>query len=311
MRRQDRRAAAFARAVEALNGGDATAAMHVCRTLLQEAPEDPGALQLMAAAALTAGDHADAERWAAASLSVRPDHPATLVLAGQAARAAGDLDLALARFQRAAELDRDRPDAAFHACITRMEQGNIDIRPLVDDLLARFPDFARGWSDIGTFLERAGRVEAALVAYARAARSKPSAALHLRRGTLLKSLGRHGEAAAAFGEAVSMDPSSAPAWFKLGLALQDFRDPAGAIAAYRRALALQPDMAEAQANLGIVLQETGDLAAAKQAYGRAIRLRPDSFGRIAQALTMAPKGELWLDLAALRAHLSEEGRLSR
>ena len=35
------------------------------------------------------------------------------------------------------------------------------------------------------------------------------------------------------------------------------------------------------------------------------------FGRIAQALTTAPKGELWMDLGALRAHLSELGRLSR
>jgi len=59
------------------------------------------------------------------------------------------------------------------------------------------------------------------------------------------------------------------------------------------------------------LQELGNLAAAKQAYGRAMKLMPAAFGRIAQALTTAPKGELWMDLGALRAHLSELGRLSR
>ena len=83
------------------------------------------------------------------------------------------------------------------------------------------------------------------------------------------------------------------------------------MAAYRRALALRPDLAEAEANLGVALQEQGELTGAKQAYGRAINLMPSAFGRVAQALTTAPKGELWLDLAALRAHLSELGRLSR
>jgi tetratricopeptide (TPR) repeat protein len=76
-------------------------------------------------------------------------------------------------------------------------------------------------------------------------------------------------------------------------------------------LSLRPDLAEAETNLGVVLQEQGQLTAAKQAYGRAIELRPSTFGRIAQALTTAPKGELWMDLGALRAHLSELGRLSR
>ena len=108
-----------------------------------------------------------------------------------------------------------------------------------------------------------------------------------------------------------LDPASAEAWFKLGLAFQDSRHPDRAAEAYRRALALRPNLAEAEVNLGVVLQEQGDLTAAKQAYGRAIALMPSAFGRIAQALTTSPKGELWMDLAALRAHLSELGRLSR
>jgi len=93
--------------------------------------------------------------------------------------------------------------------------------------------------------------------------------------------------------------------------MQDGKRPDLAIEAYRRALALRPDLAEAEANLGVALQERGDLNAAKQAYGRAINLMPSAFGRVAQALCTAPKGELWLDLSGLRAHLSELGRLSR
>jgi hypothetical protein len=45
--------------------------------------------------------------------------------------------------------------------------------------------------------------------------------------------------------------------------------------------------------------------------GRAIALMPSAFGRVAQALTTSPKGELWLDLTALRAHLSESSELQK
>ena len=77
-----------------------------------------------------------------------------------------------------------------------------------------------------------------------------------------------------------------------------------AAAAYEAVLRLDPDRAEAALNLGTVRQEAGDLPGAKAAYARAVRSRPDSFGRIAQALPAAPKGELWLDLRALRQDLA-------
>ncbi len=57
-------------------------------------------------------------------------------------------------------------------------------------------------------------------------------------------------------------------------------------------------------NLGTVLQEMGDLAAAKRAYGAAVRHRANTFGRVSQALTASPKGELWLDLGRLRRDLT-------
>ena len=77
-----------------------------------------------------------------------------------------------------------------------------------------------------------------------------------------------------------------------------------AITAYRRTLHLSPELAEAHVNLGICLQQTGDIAAAKASFGSAMRLRSDTFGRIAQALSAAPRGELWLDSERLRQSLA-------
>lgn len=99
---------------------------------------------------------------------------------------------------------------------------------------------------------------------------------------------------------MDIQPGDGRAWFALGLVCEDLRDTLGAIRAYRRSIETRPDFPEAHVNLGLNLQNSGDLDAAMDSYRRAMRLRADTFGRIAQALTSAKKGRLWLDLARLR-----------
>jgi tetratricopeptide (TPR) repeat protein len=305
------RAVALSQALQALANGEDAKAAEIAAGLLRRWPQDAGVHQLMAAVALRQSKPLDAERWASSSLALRPDHFATLMLAAAAARAKGDAVSALERYARAAELEPARPEAAFGAAVAAIAADPGAAPGAVEALRRRFPDPAPAWGEIGAACERAGQGAPAAEAYALAWKAQPSAKLALRLGAALQSLGRRGEAVAAYQNALQLDPASAEAWFKLGLALQDSRLPDRAEAAYRRALALRPDLAEAQANLGVVLQEQGELEAAKQAYGRAIALMPSAFGRVAQALTTSPRGELWLDLAALRAHLSELGRLPR
>ena len=305
------RARAFAKALRALADGASDAAADIADGLLRRWPEDASVHQLMAAVALRRSRPVEAERWAASSLAARPDHYATQVLAASAARALGHWPAALERFQRAASLEPARPEAAFGAALAAIHGNPGDAEVAFEDLSRRFPDHSSGWAELGGWLEHAGRWRLAARAFTNAARTQPSASLHIRIGSALQSLGRRDQAATHYLTAITLDPKSAEAWFKLGLAFQDGRLPARAEEAYRRALSLRPDLAEAEANLGVVLQEQGQLLSAKQAYGRAIELRPSAFGRVAQALTTAPKGELWMDLGALRAHLSELGRLSR
>jgi tetratricopeptide (TPR) repeat protein len=305
------RALAIAQVLKALSEGANASAAEIAEGLLRRWPEDASVHQLMAAVALHSAKPAEAERWARSSLAARPDHFATLMLAAHAARALGDWRGALAKFQRAAEVEPARPEAAFGAALASITLDVSQARIVVDALLRRFPNPSSAWGEIGGALERGGQWELAAQALALAIEAQPTAKLFIRLGSALQSLGRRGEAVAAYQKALQIDPASAEAWFKLGLAFQDSRHPDGAAQAYRRALTLRPDLAEAEANLGVVLQEQGDLAAAKEAYGRAIVLMPSAFGRVAQALTTSPKGELWMDLAALRAHLSELGRLSR
>lgn len=128
---------------------------------------------------------------------------------------------------------------------------------------------------------------------------------------LVHKLGRAryqaGELEAADGclrEAVEQAPDFAAAWFHLGLVVQDLGRPDEAAKAYRAALAARPDMFEAALNLGISLQDSGAIEPAMDAYARAVRLRPACFNRVAQALTSASTGCLWLEPTALRRVLA-------
>ena len=191
---------------------------------------------------------------------------------------------------------------------------------------------------MGLTLHKAGKFEAALVAFTRAAGAVHNPRHEVARAATLQALGRLHEAvdvlrkagsrlpgnadialrlslclhklselAAARAElerVLGPDTANASLWFAYGLICQDSHDLLAAITAYRRALQLSPGLAEAHVNLGICLQQTGDIAAAKAAFGQAMRLRSDTFGRIAQALPAAPRGELWLDPERLRKSLA-------
>jgi tetratricopeptide (TPR) repeat protein len=338
MRIQDAVVSELGTALAALRGGDLNTAGAIAERLVQNHPDDPAVHQLLAEVALRRGQTTRAVRAAAESLARRPDHVPALLLAGRAARAAENLPEAAGFLRRAVALAPDRADAAFLACGTLLELGDPEAGGLLTRLLESFPDDADGWSLVGDVLQRAGKMEAALAAFTRAARANPSVALELRRGAALESLGRFGEALDAYRAAMQMAPQSGEAWLKLGLCLrrlgeaesartaleqavnlgpasseawfvlgvirQDQREPAAAADAYRRALDIEPKLAEAAVNLGICCQEIGNLPEAKANYRRALEMRPDSFGRIAQALSAAPVGEVWLDIAALRRSLA-------
>ncbi len=329
--------AKLAAAVAALQAGELVAADQLFSELQAIAPDDAAVHQLGAAIALDRADGLSAARWAGTSLALRPDHVPTMLLAARAARLCGKRDEALPLLRQALARSPDRAEAAFLLCVTLLELGDSKANDMLQHLLERFPDDAVGWQLIGSTLESADKPEAALIAYARAALIAPSVTMHLRCGGILEVLERPVEAlvayrkasalapenalaqlrlalclkqtrdtdaaAAAFQKALELDASLARAWFELGLIEQDRGDLVAAIAMYQRALELKPQLTEAAVNLGICRQSRGDLAGAKRAYGAALQARQDSFGRIAQALSCAPVGEVWLDHDALRRSL--------
>jgi tetratricopeptide (TPR) repeat protein len=209
------------------------------------------------------------------------------------------LDLhALATARRALAQAPGAPEPLFALCALLLRHGD----PAANDLLPRldaFRSYGAGWRQLGEALAAGGQWAGASVAYARAQAAEPRHPMgHFGQGRSLRGLGRPAEAAAAFEQAVQLEPGFAQAWFALGLVRDDLMHPA-AIEAYRRALAADPGLHEAALNLGIACQEAGDLEAALDAYGQALRTRPEALGRIAHALSSSRVGCLFLDLAGL------------
>jgi tetratricopeptide (TPR) repeat protein len=261
------------RATAAFNAGQPDEAQQLCEKGLGQAPGDPMLSHLLAAVLFSKGDVAAARGPIEESLAKRPDNAAALLLAARIFRAASDFEAASKHLDRA-----------------------IAIAPQRD----MFVEKAR-------MLDQAGLTPQAREAWRAILKTIPQhqeAAARL--GRLAWEDGDHAEAVSLLERATAGD-APASVWFNLGLARQDLRDHAGSAAAYRKAIETNPEHAEAALNLGVVLQDSGDIDAAMRAYARAWRMRPASFGLIAQALTSAPHGGLWLDEESLRRALGSLG----
>jgi tetratricopeptide (TPR) repeat protein len=253
-----------------------------------------------------AGRPAEAQTAIERSLTLRPRHVPSLLVAARTC-------LALKRPGEAVPLLREvvaqapaLADAAFLLCGALIELRDPSLGATIEQTARLHRTAAADWQRLGLALQRAGLADLALQAFTLAAEADPSMAdAHFGRGLVLRDAGVMQEALAALQRATTLHPGASGAWFALGLTCQDLSDEAGAVAAFRAALQARPNFAEAAVNLGIALQRTGDMEAALAAYREAVRIRPETFARIAQAVTAASTGTLWLDIVAFRRVLTE------
>ena len=101
------------------------------------------------------------------------------------------------------------------------------------------------------------------------------AADHSNLGALLRALGKHAEAAAAYRRAIALDPAFAAAPYNLGNLLADAGQFEAAAEAYSAALTARPNYAQACNALGTMQQRRGKLAEAAETFAAAARLAPD------------------------------------
>jgi hypothetical protein len=102
-------------------------------------------------------------------------------------------------------------------------------------------------------------------------------ALHdaLAQATAQQGAGAWDEAAASYGQALSLDPENADIANNLGVALWSLDRLDEAATAFGRAIHLRADFAEAQNNLGTALRDSGRPQEAEACFRTAVALRPD------------------------------------
>jgi len=114
----------------------------------------------------------------------------------------------------------------------------------------------------------------------------------LNRGVDLEAQGKLEEAAAAYREAMRIEPELSEAHYNVGSVLQAQGKLEEAAAEYRTAIRIKPDLMEAHYNLGLLLFGQGKSEEAIPMFREASRLQPndpDAHDNLAFALVLSPK----------------------
>ena len=145
------------------------------------------------------------------------------------------------------------------------------------DVVSKNPRNWRGYLNLGSALERRGRLDEAIGDYLEALKIKPDDWLaHDNLGVALVKQGQTEKGIEHYLAALRIKPDYASAHSNLGVALEKEGRLDKAMEQYQEALRINPDYAVAHANLGNVLQMQGRLEEAIAQYKKALRLDPDN-----------------------------------
>lgn len=148
---------------------------------------------------------------------------------------------------------------------------------LLDEAIARDPDFTLAWSDRATLRLRSGDPAGAVADFERALSLAPqTAGLWNELGLARDAAGNEPGALAAFERAQALDPAMAAlAHYNCGVIQHRQGDFDGAVQSNRQAIAYPNPPVMAWSNLGLALEQRGETEAAHTAYDEAIARAPN------------------------------------
>ena len=160
-----------------------------------------------------------------------------------------------------------------------------DARSVLEDALQRHPEHFRVHLELSALHYVGGDAERALQSADRSIELRGEQALaHVRRGSALRTLKRHREAAEAFEEALRLDPGDARVQESLGDCLATLQLWDESAEQYAAALEQREDDAGLHVRYGMATLFAGQLEQSEQALERALALGPDRPDRVQQLL---------------------------
>ncbi|MEL3889762.1 tetratricopeptide repeat protein [Ferrovibrio sp. MS7] len=264
-------------AVAAFQRGAYEETEKLCRVLLNAAPNDPAALQLLGLAAFRRGQLIDAEATLAKAAANAKTSPEIQANHAAVLRALGRLKDAEAANRRAIALKEDFPEGHQNLGNTLRDLGrHAEAEVAFRRAVELKPNFSDAWLSLGRLLQLVGRLADSEVAFRKVIELKPDFAdVHSDLGNSLMGLDRLTEAEASFRQALALKPNSHEASVNLAALLLRAGRPNDAEIFARRALALKPDLHQGFNNLAIALEDQGRLDEASGVFRQVLKLKPD------------------------------------
>lgn len=139
------------------------------------------------------------------------------------------------------------------------------------------PDWVLAHNNLGNALLRAGRLQEAISQYEQVLRLQPDwVEPHNNMGTALLRDGRAHEAMAQWQQALRLNPEYVEGHNNLAITLAQTGNLGDAILHWKQALRIKPDFFEAHVNLGVALEQTGKIKEAIAQFEEALRINPNS-----------------------------------
>jgi len=189
-----------------------------------------------------------------------------------------------------------RPDDALYDAVAQVIDGsNLQggVPALAELIRTEHPSQPNFSVELGDAMRHTGDPPGAIEAYRQAVKLDPLSARAQRRlGVALGSAGRIDEALTALQAATQRTPDNALLWYEQALVESRSGDLGRAIEGLRKAIELQPDFADAQNNLGSILAQSGDLRGAEDAFRAALTANPyDDATRANLGRLLASRGD--------------------
>ncbi len=264
-------------AVRAHQTGNYAEAARLCRDILQAAPKNLVALNLLGYVHSQSGNFAEAERLLDEAIKIDPA-PETIYNRGCALQNLRRHDEALLCFQRTIALRPDFVDALVNCGISQLAlRRHADALESFDKVLTSIPADAEAWNNRGNALLELGRPAEALTSLDKALALKLDYAnAWNNRGVALQRLNRHPDAIQSLQRALAIDPRLASAYNNRGNSSMALRHYEAAYADFERASALDPNFVEPIINRATVLVALRRVDEGLALYDRALGLRPDN-----------------------------------
>ena len=261
-------------AMRAHQTGNYAEAARLCRDVLQAAPKNLMALNLLGYVHSQTGNFAEAERLLDEAIKIDPA-PETIYNRGCALQNLRRDDEALLCFQRTMALRPDFVDAVVNCGISQLAlRRYADALESFDKVLARIPADAEAWNNRGNALLELARPTEALTSLDKAIALKPAYAnAWNNRGVALQRLNRHPAAIQSLERALAIDPRLPAAYNNRGNSWMALRHYESAYADFERASALDPNFVEPIINRATVLVALRRVDEGIALYDRALGMR--------------------------------------